>query len=63
LADELLFKRSEAARRLNVTPNTIKRWQQDGRIGLRRVGQLAMVPASDVYRLAEDGLPALEHAS
>ena len=61
-----LYSASEAARRLGISLDTLRRWDKDGRIKTERDGRnRRMVPASELERLRGDdaahGLSARNH--
>jgi excisionase family DNA binding protein len=46
---------NEAARKLNVSPHTIKAWLKEGRLQRTRLGRRVMVRESELARFADAG--------
>lgn len=45
-----LYKVSEVARMLNVSPVAVRKWIKSGKLGAKRVGKLWMIPEEDLKR-------------
>lgn len=51
------------AARLSVSPWTVRKWIQEGRIGSNKLGARRLIPASEIQRLIrESAVPALAAA-
>lgn len=46
----------DVARTLNCTVSCVLRWRREGRIAVVKLGRLVRVPASELDRIAKEGL-------
>ena len=60
LPSERLFRIADAAERLAVSQRTIWNWIRDGQLDVVRLGRSTRLRASDINRLAREGLPGQE---
>lgn len=53
-SENAMLTTKEAARRANVTPDTIRRWIEEGRIKAKRIGRPWMIPVTEIQTEATE---------